>query len=83
MRTGPTTHGDNDDDNNRNSVRPNLAPAFLDWWKARRAEYKRRRLLRRTRIDLSQLDDVILRDIGLTRGDVRGFDPAEHHWRWG
>ncbi|MCB1401751.1 MAG: DUF1127 domain-containing protein [Rhodobacteraceae bacterium] len=62
---------------------PNLAPAFLDWWKARRAEYKRRRLLRRTRIDLSQLDDVILRDIGLTRGDVRGFDPAEHHWRWG
>lgn len=64
-------------------VAPSLGAAIFDRWKARRAERKRLRLVCRTRIELGQLDDAILRDIGLTPADVRGFDPNDHRLRWG
>jgi uncharacterized protein YjiS (DUF1127 family) len=50
---------------------------FVEKFRHWRAERQRSRLLRRTRIELSSLPDRTLRDIGLTRGEIGGFDPAD------
>jgi uncharacterized protein YjiS (DUF1127 family) len=60
-----------------------LTAIFASWWKAHRAGKNQRRLVRWTRAELSQLDNHILRDIGLTRGEIPSFIPDDFKGRWG
>ncbi len=59
---------------------PTSAGAVSGWydlWTARRAEKRRKRALRQTWRVLHGLSDHTLRDIGLSRGEIDGFDPAD------
>jgi uncharacterized protein YjiS (DUF1127 family) len=54
-----------------------VASGWYDLWTAHRSEKRRKRALRQTRRTLRGLSDHTLRDIGVSRGEIGGFGPAD------